>query len=183
MSNTLVIHPEDESTKMLKFVYEGKGFDVINDPSISKERLKEEINKHTKIIFLGHGTKEGLINPLAIKEFDFSKERLFLVDDSFKDILKNKETISMWCYSDEFFRRNNLKGFHTGMIISEALEAIMAINKYIDEKEIFENVTRLSKIFGECIDKDPIEMKNYILSNYTGDDPVTKFNRENIIVL
>ena len=41
MSNVLVIHPGDRSTDMLKAVYDGKGYDVINDGSISQEDLEE----------------------------------------------------------------------------------------------------------------------------------------------
>ena len=41
MSNVLVIHLDDRSTDMLKAVYEGKGYDVINDGSISQEDLEE----------------------------------------------------------------------------------------------------------------------------------------------
>ena len=61
MSNVLVIHPDDMSTYMLKAVYEGKGYDVINDCSIGEEELIKAIKEHDTIIMLGHGTPYGLI--------------------------------------------------------------------------------------------------------------------------
>ena len=63
MSNVLVIHPSDRSTDFLKKVYEGKGYDVINDCRISDFDLLYEIIHHDKIIMMGHGTPGGLINP------------------------------------------------------------------------------------------------------------------------
>ena len=50
MSNVLVIHPDDRSTDMLKAVYEGKGFDVITDGSISQDELIKAIEEHDTII-------------------------------------------------------------------------------------------------------------------------------------
>ena len=46
---------------MLKAVYEGKGYDVINDGSISQEDLIKAIEEHDTIIMLGHGTPDGLL--------------------------------------------------------------------------------------------------------------------------
>ena len=62
MKKVLVIHPDDRSTDMLKAVYEGKGYDVINDPSISDDEIVEQIKSHDRIIMLGHGTPCGLIS-------------------------------------------------------------------------------------------------------------------------
>lgn len=62
MKKVLVIHPDDRSTDMLKAIYEGKGYDVINDPSISDDEIVEQIKSHDKSIMLGHGTPCGLIS-------------------------------------------------------------------------------------------------------------------------
>ena len=103
MSNVLVIHPDDRSTDMLKAVYEGKGYDVINDGSISQEDLIKAIEEHDTIIMLGHGTPDGL---LAVdKKLGFIG---YLIHDGHADLLKTKKTYSMWCYSDEFFERHGM---------------------------------------------------------------------------
>lgn len=60
MSKVLVIHPDDRSTQMLKAIYEGKGYDVITDCSISHDDLIKAIEEHDTIIMLGHGTPSGL---------------------------------------------------------------------------------------------------------------------------
>jgi hypothetical protein len=180
--NTLVIHPLDKSTEMLELVYKDKNYTVIRDYNISKEELINKIKTHDRIIFLGHGTPEGLINPKFLSTF--KKEDMYLIDDSFASLLKDKETVSMWCYSDIFFKRNNIKGFHTGMIISEVREAYYVLNYCpLDKEELYNNMVLLSKVFNECIDKSALEMKEHILSKYVGNDDITKFNRSNIKVL
>ncbi len=68
MSNVLVIHPDDRSTDMLKVVYEGKGYDVITDMSVSEEKVVEAIKSHDTIIMLGHGTPSGLLLLTAMED-------------------------------------------------------------------------------------------------------------------
>ena len=188
MSNVLVVHPDDRSTDFLKLIYDGKGYDVVNfkdafkgdalkfHPEECKEFVREQIRLHDKIIMLGHGTPNGLLNP-----------RLggYIVDDSFVDMLRDKECVSIWCYSDMFFRQNNIfrNEFHTGMIISETLEQLMMLGRvYLDHEEQLKNMELFGRVVGECIEKSPEEMKEYVLKYYVGDDPVTKFNRKNILV-
>lgn len=188
MSNVLVIHPDDRSTDFLKLIYDGKGYDVINfkdafkgdalknHPDECREFVREQIRLHDKIIMLGHGTPNGLLNP---------RVGGYIVDDSFADMLRDKEVVSIWCYSDMFFKRNNIfnKQFHTGMIISEVLEQLLMLERvYLDYNQQLENMELFGKVVGECIEESPEKMKEYILSHYVGDDPVTKFNRKNILV-
>ena len=48
---------------------------------------------------------------------------------------------------------------------------------------MLENITYFCKLLGDCIDYTPEKMKEYMLENYTGEDEVTKFNRERILVI
>ncbi len=179
MSNTLVIHLKDASTEFLKLIYKDKDYDVINEfqTNDSEKELREAIEKHDKIIMMGHGLPTGLINPTR-------KGGFVAIDHSFADLLRKKETISIWCWSDQFFRAYKIKGFHTGMIISECREQSYALGKvYLNKEQQLANMEKFSTIVGECIEKSPKEMKEYILEHYNDDDEVTKFNRENIIVL
>ena len=185
MSDTLVIHPYDESTEMLKYVYEGHCFDVCDDPNVTQEALRKSIAAHDTIIMLGEGTGTGLAYPSAIHGLKPGPDgRLFMIDDSFAPLLQEKRTISMWCFSDRYFKRNRIKGFHTGMIISERQEAEFVLGHCpLSDKELYDNMVSLSKALGECLDKSPLEMRSYILAHYKGDDLITQFNRKNIIVL
>jgi len=182
-SRVLVIHPDDRSTDFLRLVYEGRGYDVITfkgntiyNNDVCREIAKEQIECHDKIIMLGHGTPDGLLNPRTGR---------YIIDEEFIDLLRERETISIWCYSDRFFRNNNVfnNQFHTGMIISECLEQLMMLGKvYLDREAQLENMERFAEIVGECIEDTPEVMRRHVLENYVGDDPVTKFNRNNILV-
>lgn len=173
----LVIHPSDSSTDCLKAIYEGRtDMDVLNDfHHISNTELCEIMKEYDKIIMLGHGCSAGL--------FDVHKGGL-LINDTMTDILKEKETVSVWCFSDGFFRPRGIKGFHTGMIISEVGEEDWVLNsRPLDEEQMAENMKLFSECLRDCIDMSPEDMKHYMLCHYVGDDPVTKFNREKILVL
>jgi len=161
---------------MLSIVYRNKpDWTVCRDNGISKNALIKLIQNHNRIIMLGHGTPFGLINSACSG---------YLIDDSYANLLRTKECVSIWCYSDEYFKRNNIKGSHTGMIISEVSEEAFILGDIpLEANEIYSNMVKFSKIVGECIDKSPEDMKQHILNNYAGDDPVTQFNRKNIIVL
>ncbi len=172
---TLVIHPDDRSTDFLKLIYENKDWTIVNDCSISRDNLKRLINDHDRIIMMGHGCPNGLFNP---------KNYSYMIDATFVSLLKTKETISIWCHSDKFFRRYNIPGFHTGMIISEVSEAQYVLGKTpLTKEETLENMETFARIINKCIDDTPENMKNFILANYIFDDEVTQFNRKNILVI
>ena len=175
MSKVLIIHPEDKSTDFLKLIYEGKDYDVINSCDVTDKEIRAAIKKHDKIIMMGHGIGSGLLNP---------RHGGLIINDSHADLLREKETVSIWCYSDRYFRRNEIPGFHTGMIISEVLEEMFVLGYApLDRDELLNNMEYFATIVGECIDGSADWMKKYILSKYNDDDPVTEFNRNNIIVL
>ena len=181
MSKVLVIHLKDKSTDFLKLIYKDKDYDVINEFKTEvqgREELIEAIKNHDKIIMMGHGLPSGLINPTR------KGCGIIAIDYTFADLLRTKETVSIWCWSDQFFRAHKMKGFHTGMIISECSEQKFALGKvYLDKEQQLANMEKFATIVGECIDKTPLEMQKYILDHYNDNDKVTEFNRKNIIVL
>lgn len=183
---TLVIHPSDRSTDFLKIVYENHMNDdewtILNkSESLTRKGLEKLIKANDRIIMMGHGIPYGLMNPRKVfKNFSF-----LVIDNSFASLLQEKETVSIWCWSDEYFRKYNMKGFHTGMIISEVGEAHMVLGKEpLNEKETLANMEMFARAIRDCIDStDPYEMQKYVLEHYVGEDEVTKFNRKNVIVL
>jgi hypothetical protein len=46
-----------------------------------------------------------------------------------------------------------------------------------------ENMKLFCGAFAKYIDRSPEEMREKVLEEYVGDDPVTRYNRERIIVL
>ena len=154
----------------------------MSNPHIASHDLRDLIKDHDRIIMLGHGVPAGLINPKFKQTLDYGD--LLIIDDSYADLLRDKETISIWCYSNRYFERHGIKGFHTGMIISEVQESMFVLGYCpLSSKQLSENMIRFAKIVGECIELPAQEMQQYILAHYQGDDAITKFNRDNILVL
>ena len=170
MSKTLVIHPSDRSTDFLKLIYKDKDYDVISDrEDLTDSNLRKAIEEHDRIIMLGHGTPHGLIYTP--------------INHAYGKLLASKETITIWCNSDMYALQHGLKGFHTGMIISEVMEAKYVLGcAPLNEKETLENMERFAKVVGRCIEKTPREMQKYIWKHYKGEDMVTQFNRSRIMV-
>ena len=191
MKRTLVIHPKDSSTDFLSKIYQNKGWNVCTFWPDNRDSFKEYIKLYDRIIMLGHGTPDGLLNIndfYTIEKQEILSENVnsFLVIDwSFADILQQKETVTIWCNSDQFAKRYKLPGLHTGMIISEVHEAKFSIGcAPLNAAETLDNMNLFAEVVGRHIDNENlIEMQKLIREQYNGDDAVSDFNRKNIIIL
>lgn len=163
---TLVIHPYDTTTKFLSVVYADKNFTVITDNYISKKELKNAIKSHDRIIFLGHGTEEGL---LAFKRI--------MIDSTYVYLLKDKINVYIWCNADKFVKKYNLKGFYSGMIISEYDEA-----EYCLVEANYNDIDISNKLFAEALTLsiDELDMRESFHSIYNGDSSIIEYNKKNI---
>jgi hypothetical protein len=162
---TLVIHPKDSSTDFLAEIYKDKDWTLISN-NCSNSFLREQIKTHDRIIMLGHGTCHGM--------FGFDR---FVIDSTYVQLLREKYCVCIWCNADEFVLKYNLKGFYTGMIISELEEAKMfdvpSNQQWINQSNVdFANAIKLS------IDtENPAERAKEL---YEGNSAVVEFNRVRI---
>lgn len=115
---TLVIHPLDRSTAFLSPIYADLKCTVLNEGTHTKKELIEEIEAHDRIIMMGHGAPMGLFNTGS-----FPKIGGYLINDSMAEVLRTKQCIAIWCNADRYMEFNQLKGFYSGMFISEYGEA------------------------------------------------------------
>ncbi|MBI9068502.1 MAG: hypothetical protein JEZ09_14500 [Salinivirgaceae bacterium] len=163
---TLIIHPEDETTDFLCAIYSNKNWTIIRD-DLSQDRLEEQIIAHERIIMLGHGSYMGL--------FGFDD---YVIDEQMVYLLKDKYCICIWCYAAEFVEEHGLKGFYTGMFISELEEAFKE-DIYPTIDEIQKSNQDFARVLNEVIDEGDIlkQMKKY----YNHDcSEVVKFNRDRL---
>ena len=186
---TLVIHPYDPSTNCLSVIYADRDWTVINDLSTSLEEITEQIKQHDRIVMLGHGSPDGLlagsVEKLPNGQKVFRKFARFVINRMHAPLLKEKETISIWCNSDAFFSRYDAgHGLHTGMIISEVGEEWVCLGHApLNEEQMANNMKLFCGAFAKYIDLPPEEMRRKVLEEYVGDDEVTGFNRDRITVL
>ena len=160
---TLVIHPKDSTTDFLSEIYREKDWTIINT-NISKKVLKEQIKTHDRIVMLGHGTEKGLLG--------FNK---FVIDSTWVYLLREKMCVCIWCNADVFVKKYGLKGFYTGMIISEYEEAIMYC---VPTNSITESNTDFALAIKNSIDEENMLEKAKLF--YEGNSAVVEFNRNNL---
>lgn len=122
--STLVIHPADASTDFLIPIYSNiysfpdeEKVTVLRN-GFTKDEVRDLIEEHDRVIMLGHGSPNGLF---SVGQFNTSG---MIIDDSMVEALsKKKDNLYIWCNADQFVQKHNLKGFYTGMFISEYSEA------------------------------------------------------------
>jgi hypothetical protein len=166
---TLIIHPHDVTTSFLSDIYADMDCTVIDEP-ISKSKLKAALLEHDRIIMMGHGDEYGL--------YGYGH---YIITSDLVYILREKECVAIWCNADIFFKRYELNGIYTGMIISEMDEAMMFCFYQVKNTEIvssntlFANAMKLSINEGNFLDK--------VKEHYVGDDnAIIQFNKEKIYI-
>ena len=128
----IVVHPDDPSTKMLSLIYEGIDNVTVFD---SWEQRKEILGaiasapKDEQVLLLGHGSPYGL----------YDMRYGLILTDSDAALLKDRPNlVGIWCYASDYAREHGLKGFFSGMFISEEPEAwvngVEATAEEIDDK-------------------------------------------------
>lgn len=164
---TLVIHPDDPSTSFLEKVYTGRGWTEITDVETSKKKLIKAIKSHDRIVMMGHGSPKGL----------FAKGRI-IIDSTYVHYLKDKEIVAIWCNADQFVLKYDLKGFYTGMIISELEESywcsVPARLSEIDESNV---------LFTDAVTNsiDSGDMLGNMINEYvTNHNEVIYYNSQNL---
>lgn len=167
-SETLVIHPDDPTTDFLSEIYKGKGFNVIDDPFTGNDTIAELIKDHKRIIALGHGSEAGLFGGFEM-----------LINSSLVSLLMDKELICIWCNADQFMKEHQLKGFYSGMFISEVQEAmIYGVNT--DQATVTQSNKLFANILGRYIDGDGDVLENVKAEYFIENDPVITFNRDRL---
>ena len=163
---TLVIHPTDKSTDFLTVIYSELDCTVLRD-NISHSKLKKLIKEHDRIVMLGHGTELGLIG-----------HGRFFIGSKDVYLLRKKDIVAIWCNADGFVKKYDLKGFYTGMIISEYEEALMFLNGFkVSDIEISNKL--FANSVKESISSD--DMLGSMISKYDSvDNSIIDFNKLNL---
>ena len=176
--SVLVIHTDKESAgfEMFQTLYMDKPYTVVDKPDISPDELRRLIAEHDVIILIGCFCHDGLLatNPITLNDF-------VLIDDSYIEILRQKTVYSIG--GRRYFERHNVPGLHIGTILTSGFEASLY---EIDapEVEIINSALRIISIIGDTIhSQTPREKKAKILAEYDGFDPVSLFNKNEIIAL
>jgi hypothetical protein len=173
----LVIHPKDPSTEFLNIVYENIPDKTVITGGINRKELADLIDTHDRVMMLGHGCSKGLFSIYQFKNIWNG----LIIDESLVWLLNEKtDNVFIWCNADQFVNKHGLKGFFSGMFISEVAEAKYCgllgmdqeivtesnlefcniLSKHINEgkETIYENVM---KEYGVIAENNPVAFYNY----------------------
>lgn len=148
MRKTLVIHPDDRSTDFLRPIYAGIENKTVVTGGINKAELRELIKSHDRVMMMGHGAPGGLF---AMGQFIFH-EFEYLIGVNEVELLREKEdNVFIWCNSDQFVNKHNLKGLYSGMFISEVGEATYCGLPRTEQEEVDISNNYFAYLLGELI--------------------------------
>lgn len=173
---TLIVHPEDSSTTFLEVVYAPIKDKTLITGGITKPELIKLIEEHDRIMMMGHGSPGGLFNIGR-----FQGAGAYIIDHTIVPYLRGKsDNVFIWCNADRFVEHFDLKGFYSGMFISETGEAAYCglpgtsqevvdesnfgfceiISKHINQNTnlIYENV---KKEYGLIAENNPVAFYNH----------------------
>jgi len=180
-ATTLVIHPEDASTDFLKPIYTPLKKKSVLTGNCAEESIKDEIKSSERVMMMGHGTPSGLLHVGK-----FVSPTAYVIDKRYQPLLKEKEnSVYIWCNADQFIESNDLRGFYTGMFISEVHEAKYCGLGSVSQKMIDESNNLFSSLVSEVIEEDVYKIHAYVSANYikiTSTNPVARYNYERLYV-
>lgn len=174
MTKTLIIHPQDKITDFLKSIYKNIPYKTIITGGVTPDVIVEEIKNHDRIFMMGHGCPYGLFTV-----GNFPKSSGLLISEKHVPLLKGKECVFIWCNADEFVLKHELKGFYSGMFISEVGEAMYCGLPETKQSEVTTSNYGFSNILGEHSNKTIENMYKETKKGYelmTENSPVAKYN-------
>lgn len=179
MKKTLVIHPDDRSTDFLIQIYKDINNKTVVRGGKTKEELQELIKTHDRIIMCGHGSPFGLW-PIGEWVGNISGN---LIDIRDVELLKEKtDCYYIWCNANQFVERHNLKGFYTGMFISEVSEASW-YDIDVDQETVDTSNDTFSQLVGKYIKRPIKQTYKKVLQEYESlieNNEVASYNHERL---
>ena len=159
---TLVIHAEDSSTDFLCPIYQTIEDKTVLRKGVSKNEISEQIKIHDRVLMLGHGSPEGLFSV-----GQFKTNNSLIIDSSIVNLLAEKEeNIYIWCHANKFVERHNLKGFYTGMFVSEFLEVVYCELPLVEDDVINESNDGFSSIVSKYVNDSKSVLYKNTLEEY-----------------
>lgn len=115
----IVVHPTDPSTAMLSSIYEGLPNVTLFDSYRQRTEILSAIASAPEdepILLLGHGCPYGLLD---------MRYGLVINDGDAPLLRSHPNLLCVWCYASSYGYYHGLRGFYSGMFISEDCEARM----------------------------------------------------------
>jgi hypothetical protein len=176
----LIIHPKDVSTDFLKPIYKSVENAVTLTGGVGSSKIKEYIQNSERVLMMGHGSPGGL----------FSIGRFYtgtyvIGDWCVDDLAQKEENVFIWCNADKFVTKYRLKGFYSGMFVSEVSEANFCGLNGVDQDMVDESNETFAVLLGEYITLKKHDIYNNIRDTYgelAKNNPVAMYNWKRLYV-
>jgi len=172
---TLIIHPKDSTTTFLELLYGTIPDKTIIRGGVSKEEIKYLIQSHERVMMLGHGSPSGLFSVGS-----FPDTNGYIIDQTMVELLNRKrDNIFIWCNADCFVNHYRLKGFYSGMFISEVEEADYCRLTDTSQNQVDESNQRFGEIFSGFANENIASIYKNVLTEYgklAEKNPVASYN-------
>ena len=176
---TLIIHPHDESTQFLDIVYNPIPNKTIITGGVTQKELIKLIEEHDRVMMCGHGSPYGLF---SVGQFPDTKG--YVIGSTMVETLMEKDnSIFIWCNADQFVNHHKLKGFYSGMFISEVGEAYYCGLPGTEQDSVDESNYGFVNMLSECINETQEVMYDTIKTNYgkiAEKNPVALYNHNRL---
>ena len=176
---TLIIHPKDKSTHFLDIVYNPIPNKTIITGGVSQNKLIKLIEEHDRVMMCGHGSPLGLF---SVGQFPDTKG--YVIGSNMVETLSKKDnSIFIWCNADQFVNYHKLKGFYSGMFISEVGEAYYCGLHGTKQDSVDESNYGFVNMLSECINEPQEVMYDTIMENYgkiAEVNPVALYNHKRL---
>lgn len=183
----LVIHPNDPSTQFLNVLYK----DLPNVTKMDEHNSNKEITdairfgNYDLLMFLGHGSEEGLYAPTGSKDKwqQFGRD---IINPGHVQFLRDKLCFAIWCNANIFAAKYDLTGIFSGMVISEIAEAYMWNIPVTDQEEMTAHDELWCGALKDCYNNTSLELVPEKMYHYISDrfkrnmTPLENFNFNSI---
>ena len=179
---TLIIHPSDPSTSFLDVVYESIPNKTVITGGITKDEVRKLIEEHDRVMMMGHGSPGGLF---AVGQFrDYRSYCSYIIDNTMVPLLSEKDnSVFIWCNADKFVDGFRLKGFYSGMFISEVGEANYCGLPGTPQEVVDESNYGFVNIIAKHINEDTEVIYDNVRNEYgliAEENPVALYNHKRL---
>ena len=176
---TLIIHPTDKSTTFLDIVYKNIEDKTVVTGGVTVAELNELIESHDRVMMMGHGCPTGLFSVGV-----FPDARGLIINEQTVPLLQKKDnSVFIWCNADKFVEYYDLKGFYSGMFISEVGEADYCKVYGTDQEIVDESNYGFVNIISKYINEDKNAIYDKVKQEYgliAESNPVAYYNNNRL---
>jgi hypothetical protein len=176
---TLIVHPKDSSTSFLDIVYNPIPNKTVITGGVGQQELIELIREHDRVMMMGHGSPGGLFSVGTFKGYG-----PYIIDKNVVPVLSEKDnSVFIWCNADRFVQPFGLKGFYSGMFISEVGEAYYCGLPGTKQDSVDESNFGFCNILSEVINEPQDLAYEHVMSKYgeiADNNPVALYNHNRL---